>query len=32
MIGKRPNGTGFHYFDTQENAAVVLMTRQTAPQ
>ncbi len=31
MRGRRPNGTGFVYFDTLEQTGVVLMTRQTAP-
>jgi methylmalonyl-CoA/ethylmalonyl-CoA epimerase len=31
MRGQRPNGTGFVYFDTLDEAGVVLMTRQTAP-
>ena len=29
MRGRRPNGTGFVYFDTLEQAGVILMTRQT---
>lgn len=32
MRGRRDNGSGFLYFDTLDNAAVVLMTRQTASQ
>lgn len=31
MRGRRPNGTGFVYFDTLDEAGVVLMTRQTSP-
>ena len=31
MRDRRANGTGFVYFDTLDEAGVVLMTRQTAP-
>jgi methylmalonyl-CoA/ethylmalonyl-CoA epimerase len=31
MSGQRDNGTGFIYFDTLDDAAVVLMNRQTGP-
>jgi methylmalonyl-CoA/ethylmalonyl-CoA epimerase len=31
MSGRRTNGTGFAYYDTLDNAAVVLMNRQTSP-
>lgn len=31
MRGRRENGTGFVYFDTEPRTGVVLMTRQTAP-
>lgn len=31
MSGRRGNGTGFIYFDTLDDAAVVLMNRQTSP-
>jgi len=31
MRGQHANGTGFIYFDTLDEAGVVLMTRQTAP-
>jgi hypothetical protein len=30
MRGKRPNGSGFIYFDTLDQAGVVLMARKTA--
>jgi catechol 2,3-dioxygenase-like lactoylglutathione lyase family enzyme len=30
MRGQRPNGSGFIYFDTLDQAGVVLMARQTA--
>ena len=30
MRGQRPNGSGFMYFDTLDQAAVVLMARRTA--
>jgi methylmalonyl-CoA/ethylmalonyl-CoA epimerase len=30
MRGQRPNGSGFIYFDTLEDAGVVLMARKTA--
>jgi methylmalonyl-CoA/ethylmalonyl-CoA epimerase len=31
MRGRRANGTGFNYYDTQSDAAVVLLTRSTPP-
>ena len=31
MRGRRPNGTGFNYYDTQADAGVVLLTRSTPP-
>lgn len=31
MRGQRANGSGFVYFDSQDQAAVVLMARRTAP-
>jgi catechol 2,3-dioxygenase-like lactoylglutathione lyase family enzyme len=31
MRGRRDNGTGFIYFDTEPQTGVVLMTRQTSP-
>ncbi|WUW10885.1 VOC family protein [Streptosporangium sp. NBC_01469] len=31
MRGRRPNGTGFTYFDTQEGAGVTLMVRSVRP-
>ena len=31
MRGQRDNGSGFVYFDTREQAGVVLMARKTAP-
>jgi catechol 2,3-dioxygenase-like lactoylglutathione lyase family enzyme len=31
MRGQRPNGSGFVYFDTVEDAGVVLMARRTPP-
>jgi methylmalonyl-CoA/ethylmalonyl-CoA epimerase len=31
MSGRRPNGTGFVYYDTLGDAGVVLMNRQTTP-
>lgn len=31
MSGRHTNGTGFAYYDTLDNAAVVLMNRQTSP-
>ena len=31
MRGRRANGTGFNYYDTQGEAAVVLLTRSTPP-
>lgn len=31
MTGRRDNGSGFVYFDTHEDAGVVLMTRQSPP-
>jgi len=30
MRGRRPNGSGFVYFDTLDQAGVVLMARKTA--
>ena len=31
MRGRRANGTGFNYYDTQTDAGVVLLTRSTPP-
>ena len=31
MHGRRRNGTGFNYYDTQDEAGVVLLTRSTPP-
>jgi hypothetical protein len=31
MRGRRPNGSGFTYFDTAARAGVVLETRQSPP-
>jgi len=31
MRGRRANGTGFNYYDTQPDAGVVLLTRSTPP-
>ncbi len=31
MRGRRANGTGFNYYDTQIDAGVVLLTRSTPP-
>ena len=31
MRGRRTNGTGFNYYDTQAEAGVVLLTRSTPP-
>ena len=31
MRGRRANGTGFNYYDTQADAGVVLLTRSTPP-
>lgn len=31
MRGRRANGTGFNYYDTQADASVVLLTRSTPP-
>ncbi len=31
MRGRRTNGTGFNYYDTQADAGVVLLTRSTPP-
>lgn len=31
MRGRRANGTGFNYYDTQAEAGVVLLTRATPP-
>lgn len=31
MRGRRPNGSGFNYYDTQAGAGVVLLTRATPP-
>lgn len=31
MRGRRSNGSGFNYYDTQSTAAVVLLTRQSPP-
>jgi methylmalonyl-CoA/ethylmalonyl-CoA epimerase len=31
MRGRRSSGTGFNYYDTQDDAGVVLLTRSTPP-
>ena len=31
MRGRRANGTGFNYYDTEADAGVVFLTRQTPP-
>ncbi len=31
MRGRRTNGTGFNYYDTQDSAGVVLLTRASPP-